>query len=243
MTELSESFWPVQNLSSLTLGSCGHSMATGAVCWFWFATDWVKKVHLSRNSSQNHISCLVSAYKTLKPLGLTRVQAKCFFYNSVAAITPMSCLWECYIILALSQNYIGVHIPSPTFVDTPTSTEVPLCHGIILEFIYLCRHLPTYHQVPSIETPAPYNNGIIELSFTNSTYGQSWPSLPKFRQVLPVAASTISHIVLDLITTNCGHLITPHTSCGHNSETQCSRRKLSLKYIEVQLPTDFLAYM
>jgi len=54
--------------------------------------------------SQNHISCSVSAYKTLKPLGLTRVQAKCFFYNSVAAITPMSCLWECYIILALLQK-------------------------------------------------------------------------------------------------------------------------------------------
>ena len=51
--------------------------------------------------SENHISCLVSAYKTLKPLGLTQVQAKCFFCNSVAAITPMSCLWECHIILAL----------------------------------------------------------------------------------------------------------------------------------------------
>jgi len=97
-------------------------------------------------------------------------------------------------------------------------------HGIILELIYLCQHSLTYHQVPSIETRAQYNDGIIELSSTTSISSQSWLSLPK-SQVLPVAASAIIYIVLDLITTNCGHPITTHTSGGRNSKTQCFRRK------------------
>ena len=53
----------------------------------------------------------------------------------------------------------------------------------------------TYHQLPSIEN----DEDIIELLFTNSTSGQSRLSLPKFIQVLPVAAITIIYIVLDLI--------------------------------------------
>jgi len=34
---------------------------------------------------------------------------------------------------------------------------VNVCHRIILELTYLCRHLSTYHQVPSIKTPAQYD--------------------------------------------------------------------------------------
>jgi len=80
--------------------------------------------------SQNHISCSVSAYKTLKPLGLTRVQAKCFFYNSVAAITPMSCLWECYIILALLQypytNKVTPWTPTTTGIVSANTLQIQL---------------------------------------------------------------------------------------------------------------------
>ena len=72
----------------------------------------IEKVCLSGDVSQNHISCSVSAYKTMHLLGLTRVQAKYFFYHSVAAITPavptipLPLFYLCYRkeILVLSSN-------------------------------------------------------------------------------------------------------------------------------------------
>ena len=36
----------------------------------------------------------------------------------------------------------------------PQLMQLNKCHGIILEFTYLCQHSLIYHQVPSIETPA-----------------------------------------------------------------------------------------
>jgi len=63
--------------------------------------------------SQNHISCSVSAYKTMNLLGLTRVQAKYFFYHSVAAITPavptipLPLFYLCYRAPHISVTHTG----------------------------------------------------------------------------------------------------------------------------------------
>jgi len=154
----------------------------------------------------------------------------------VSSCHTISCLEYCLMVckvfkfvykqhmtLLLPKSLVQAHnlweSPSLCKVD-PFVTEL-----IILEFTYLGRHLLAYHQVPSIETPAQYDDGDIDCSFTTSTSGQSWQSLPKFRQVLPVAASTTISIVTDIITTNCGRFMRPHNYCGHNSKTQYFRRK------------------
>ena len=110
----------------------------------------------------------------------------------------------------VSRNCIEVHLSSPNsptfersinFADIRWHLNGQPTNGNrwpnwqLIPFAIGSSFSLTYHQLPSIKN----DEDIIELLFTNSTSDQSWLSLPKFIQVLPVAASTIIYIVLDLI--------------------------------------------